>query len=113
MACRIAYAGVQGETLIKNLVKTLKKYLDKPFKLRNSYHTKKVSYYCNTKDKLPEYRKFHIAQEFRCPACNNTYIGKTDWNFDTRVQEHSNSDKTSPVYNHLLECKHFNYVVSL
>ena len=30
-----------------------------------------------------------------------------------RVQEHSGSDKKSLVYNHLLECEHFNYVVNL
>ena len=44
--CRISYAGVQGETLIKNLVKKLKNHLDKPFKLRNIYRTKNLSYYC-------------------------------------------------------------------
>ena len=41
---------------------------------------------------------------------NSKYIGKTE---RTRVQEHSGSDKKSPVYNHLLECEHFNYVVNL
>ena len=44
--CRISYAGVQGETLIKNLVKKLKNHLDKPFKLRNIYRTKNLSYSC-------------------------------------------------------------------
>ena len=51
--------------------------------------------------------------EFCCPACNSKYIGKTDWNFGTRVQEHGGLDKTSLVYNHLLECGLFNYVVNL
>ena len=51
--------------------------------------------------------------EFYCPACNNKYTGKTDRNLDTRVQEHSGSDKTSVVYNHLLEYEHFNYVTNL
>ena len=34
-------------------------------------------------------------------------------NFSTRVQEHRGLNKKSPVYNHLLECEHFNYVVNL
>ena len=34
---RIPFAGVQGETLIKNLVRKLKRHLDKPFKLKNIY----------------------------------------------------------------------------
>ena len=50
---------------------------------------------------------------FCCPACNIKYIGKTDRNFSTRVQEHSGLGKKSPVYNYLLECEHFNYVVNL
>ena len=41
---------------------------------------------------MPEYLKSHIVYEFYCPACNNTCIGKTDQNFGTRVQEHSNLD---------------------
>ena len=74
---------------------------------------KKLSYCCNTKDKVPEYLKSHMVYEFCCPACNSKYIGKTDPNFGTSVQEHSGSDKKSTVYNHLLECEHFNNVVNL
>ena len=62
---------------------------------------------------MPEYLKSHIVYDFCCPACNNKYIGKTDRNFGTRVQEHSGLDKKLPVYTHLLECEHFNYVVNL
>ena len=89
--CRTLYVWIQGETMIKNLVSQLKRHLDKPFKLKNIYRMKKMSYYCNKKDKLPKYLKSHIGYEFFCPACNNTYIGKTDWNFDTCVQKHTNS----------------------
>ena len=96
--CRIPYAKVQGEKLIKNLVKKLKRHIDEPFKLRNIYRTKKLSYYCNTKDKVPEYLKSHIVYEFPSPACKSKYIGKTDLNFTTRVQEQSGSDKKSPFY---------------
>ena len=111
--CRVPCARVQGGKLIKNLVKKLKRHIDEPFKLRNIYCMKKLSQYCNTKDKVPEYLKFHIVYEFCCPACNSKYIGKTDRNFGTLVQEHSGSDKTSLVSNHLLEGEHFNYVVNL
>ena len=99
--------------LTKNIVRKLKRHIDEPFKLRNVYCTKKLSYHYNIKDKVPEYLKSHIVYEFCCPACNSKYIGKTDRNFATHVQEHSGSDKKSPVYNHLLECEHLNYVVNL
>ena len=93
--------------------KNLKINIDEPFKLRNIYRTKRLSYYCNVKDKVPEYLKPYTVYEFCCPACNSKYIGITDYNFGIRVQEHSDSNKKSPVYNHLLECEHSNYVVSL
>ena len=99
--------------LTKNIVRKLKRHIDEPFKLRNIYCTKKLSYHYNIKDKVPEYLKSHMVYEFCCPACNSKYIGKTDRNFATHVQEHSGSDKKSPVYNHLLECEHFNYVVNM
>ena len=53
--CRIPFARVQGETLIKNLVRNLKSHVGKTLKLRNIYRTKKLSCYCNAKDKVPEY----------------------------------------------------------
>ena len=59
--CEVPYAGVQGETLIKNLVIKLKRDLDKPFKLQNIYHMKKLSNNCNIKDKVPEYLKSYIV----------------------------------------------------
>ena len=62
---------------------------------------------------MPEYLKPPILYEFCCPACNNKYIGKTSRNFGTGIQEHSGLDKKSPVYNQLLEYRHFNYVVNL
>ena len=78
--------------------KKRKRHIDETFKLRNIYCTKKLHYYY-TKDKVPEYLKSHIVYELCCPACNSKYIGKTDQNFSTHIQEHSGSDKKSPVYN--------------
>ena len=46
---------------------------------------RKLSYYYNTEDKLPEYPKSHIVYEYCCPACNNKYIGKTNRKFGTRL----------------------------
>ena len=111
--CRIPYAWVQGEKLIKILVKKLKRHRDEPFKLRNIDCWKKWSYYCNTKDKVPKYLKSQIRYEFSCPVCNKKYIGKTDRNFGTHFQKHSCSDKKVTGLQSFLECGHFNYVVNL
>ena len=40
IVCRIPYAGVQREKLIKNLVKKLKGHINKPFKSSKVYRTK-------------------------------------------------------------------------
>ena len=50
---------MQGQTLIKNLFKNVKRQLDKPFQLRNIYSTKKITYHLCTKEKVPEYLKSH------------------------------------------------------
>ena len=42
--CRLPYAGVHGEKIIKNLVRKLKRHIDEPLKFRNIYRKKKLSY---------------------------------------------------------------------
>ena len=69
--------------------------------------------YFNAKDKVPEYLKSQIVYIFYCTVCNSKYIGKTNRNFSTCVQQYSGSDKKSLVYNQLLECEYFDYVVNL
>ena len=101
--CRIPFAGAQGENIIKNLVRKLKRQIDEPIKFRNIYRTKKLIYSYNTKDKVPEYLKSHIVYELCCPVCNSKYSRKTDRSFVARVQKYSGLDKTSLFYNHLLE----------
>ena len=111
--CRIPYAGVQGDRLVKNLTKNLKRIISQPFILKNIYKTTTMSYYCNTKDRIPEYSKSHVVYEFSCPACNADYIGKTDRNLGTRIKEHCGLDKNSPVFNHLAECNFYQYGLTL
>ena len=49
----------------------LSRIVDNPFKLRNIFRTKTLSYYCDTKDKVSEYLKSHTVYKFCSPACNN------------------------------------------
>ena len=111
--CRIPYAGAQGDRLVKNLAKKLKRIISQPFILKNIYKTTKMSYYCNTKDRIPDYLKSHVVYEFCCPACNAGYIGKTDRNLGTRIKEHCGLDKNSPIFNHLAECNFYQYTLTL
>ena len=80
---RIPYAGTQGNRLVKNLM------------LKN--RLVKMSYYCNAKDRIPDYLKSHVVYEFSCPACNAGYIGKTDRNLGTWIKEHCGLDKNTNI----------------
>ena len=66
--CRIQYAGAEGDRLVKNLKKKLKRSISQPFISKNIYKTTKMSYYCNTMDTIPDYLKSHVVYEFSCPA---------------------------------------------
>ena len=72
-----------------------------------------MSYYCNTKEGIPDYLKSHVVYEFCCPACNASYIGKTDRNLGTRIKEHCGLHKSSPIFNHLAECNFYQYTLTL
>ena len=105
---RTPYAGAQGDRLVKNLTKKLKLFI-----LKNIHKTTKMSYYCNTKGRIPDYLKSHIVYEFCCPACNAGYIGKTDWNLGTQTKEHCGLDENSPIFNQLAECNLYQYTLTL
>ena len=54
-----------------------------------------------------------VIYEFRCPGCCDSYIGKTDRNFRTRVNEHGTYryEQTTAVYTHLMSCQSFQDMV--
>ena len=78
------HAGAQGDRLVKNVVKKLKRIFSKLFILKSFYKTTEMNYYCNTTYRIPDYLKFHVVNEFCSPTCNANYIGKTDQNLGAR-----------------------------
>ena len=72
-----------------------------------------MSYYCNTKDRIPDYLKSHVVYKFCCRACNAGYIGKTDRNLGTWIKEHCGLDKNSLIFNYLAECNFYQYILTL
>ena len=50
---RLPYAGKPGEQLLKRCLKKVKRCLNSNVKFRVLYDTKKMSFYCNIKDKVP------------------------------------------------------------
>ena len=102
---KVPYLSKEGELLLSNCIKKLKRSLKENTNLKVSYNTKKLSMFVSTKDKTPDNLKSHCIYEFRCPACSKCYIGKTDRNFESRLVEHGTPRKgqNTAMYSHLLE----------
>ena len=101
---RVPFLGVQGEFLVKKLIKKIQRNLTKQVKFIVIYQTKKVSYFLPKKDKIPDASRSNLIYEFVCPGCNAAYIGKTERNLKTRVSEHLDPHK-SPISQHLNDCE--------
>ena len=67
---------------------------------------------CSAKDSIPVYQKANVIYKVTCPGCNEDYVGKTDRNLVTRLNEHA-SRKDQPMYQHLSKCEHFADITDL
>ena len=74
----LPYAGKVGEKLLKRCLKNVKRCLNSNIKFRVLYDTKKISFYCNTKDKVPHDQRNDVIYKIKCPGCNSCYIGKNE-----------------------------------
>ena len=52
------------------------------------FMTKKISFYCNVKDKVPHEQRNNILYRIRCPGCDVKYIGKAERCLISRMNEH-------------------------
>ena len=73
----LPYAGSKGEQLVKHCLKKIRRCLKINVKFVVIYDTKKISFYCNVKDKVPHEQRNNIVYRIRCPGCGGKYIGKT------------------------------------
>ena len=92
----LPYAGKVGEQLLKRCLKKVKRCLNSNVKLRVLYDTKKMSFYCNIKDKVPHDQRNQVIYKIKCPGCNRCYIGKTERCLITRITEHGTKE-SEPV----------------
>ena len=109
---RLRYVGKVGEQLLKRCLKKVKRCLNSNVKFRVLYDTKKMSFYCNIKDKVPHDQRNHVIYKIKCPGCNSCYIGKTERCLITRINERGTKE-TEPMFEHLSECEAFKYCYCL
>ena len=116
---RIKYSGETANRLIKQCIKKLYKCLktEKRVKFVLQYETTKLSYFTNTKDKIPLLSQSSVVYKFVCPGCSSSYIGKTEHTLWERTEEHAyknnNQKEQRAIYEHLPTCEHDNHIVDL
>ena len=77
------------------------------------YDTVKLSYFTNSKDKIPILNQSFVVYLFSCPGCNNSYVGKTERTIYERTYEHGWKDKTSAINKHINCCSGFQHLLDL
>ena len=110
----LPYLGKNGQFSVKNLERKLRKCLS-DFKLKVVCRTNKFSMFCSNKDKIDPLKKANVVYCFTCPGCAKKYIGKTERNLITRVEEHARGKKgdDSAIHSHLESCTNFNEYLNL
>ena len=63
--------------------------------------------FCTTKDSISAKQKSNVIYGITYPSCFQKYVGKTNRNLITRLDEHG-TKVDQPMYQHLSNCSAFN-----
>ena len=76
----------------RNCFKKVQKCLKENVYFITCYETKKTVMFCSTKYSIPIHRKAKVICKVTSHGCNEAYVGKTDRNSVTRLNEHASCD---------------------
>ena len=93
----------------KNCFRKVQKCLKENVRFITCYKTKKTTMFCSAKDSVPKHQKANVIYKITCLGYNEDYIGKTDCNLVTKLNEHA-SREDEPMYQH---CEHFAHIIGL
>ena len=105
----LPYAGKQGESIVTDLKKCLRKYLPVEVKTTVSYTGKKLGSFFRIKDKIKEGHQtncvyaYDSTDDTECRE-KSKYVGETNVRYETRKGEHCRSD--TAVSTHAIGCGH-------
>ena len=68
------------------------------------YEKNKISFYSNSKDKVPNDTRNHAIYKIKLLGCNGCHIGKTERCLITRITEHDTKE-TGHLFKCLSECE--------
>ena len=98
------YIGVKGDHLTK--LQKLNKCFNENVKFIQRYKTNKLAMFSIIKDHVQFQPKASVVCRITCPGSYNKYIGKTNRNIITRMDEHG-TKPDQPMYQHLTNCAQF------
>ena len=96
----LPYLTKNGEQLTNSLIRKLKRSFKENIKFSTVYKTNKLSIFCNTNYNISAEQKSNAIYRIACPGCFQKYVGKTDSNPVTRLDEHG-TKFDQPMYQHL------------
>ena len=98
---KLPYIG-EYSNFVSRKLKILCKQLCKNTEIKISFSMFKVGDYFSTKSRMPENLKSGVVYQFKCAACNDSYVGETTRYFNTRVHEHLNKASCpTAIFKHL------------
>ena len=101
----LPYLGKKGEQLTSSLIRKLKRSFKENIKFKMVCKTSKLWMFCNTKDSISAEQKSNVIYRITCPGCFQKYVGKTDRNLITRLNEHG-TKIDQRMYQHLIIVVH-------
>ena len=61
----------------------------------------KIGSMFSPKSSIPKYLKSGVVYHFICAGCNSSYVGCTHVHYDTRCEQHLNTDVKSSIFKHI------------
>ena len=90
---------MSNQTEIK-ITEIIKKYCKADTFLKIAFTSSKISNYFSLKDKKLSGLQSNVVYLYTCTGCNSKYVWYTTRYLTTRIEEHLNIDKKSPIFQH-------------
>ena len=93
----LQYKGKEGEVVVSKFKDALKNILPGNIKPRLTYKGKKVGSFFRIKDPVPLEHQTNLVYDFKEGGIRK-YVGQTNVRYESRVDQHCNTDKESSIY---------------
>lgn len=110
---QLPYLGKEGEQIVRRTKKKLARVFKEKVRINVTFKTKKISFLTSNKDKVPIMSNSFVVYQYECPACSETYVGKTESTLFNRTMEHAWTQKDSAIYQHFHECEGWKHMVGI